>query len=127
MEPWQDVERSIREAAGASFSLESRSAVSGGCINECFRVRGSGHTYFVKLNNPEKVEMFAAEAAGLREIARTKTVRVPEPVCHGASSAACWLVLEHLELESATPDSMRELGRRLAALHRVTARHYGWT
>ena len=127
MDPWRDVERSIREAAGASFTLESRCAVGGGCINECFQVRGGGRTYFVKLNHPEKAEMFSAEAAGLREIARTRTVRVPEAVCHGASHAACWLVLEFLDLQSGGTASMRELGRRLAALHRVTARHYGWT
>ena len=80
----------------------------------------------MKLNTPEKAEMFSAEAAGLHEIARTKTVRVPEPVCHGASPAACWLVLEHLELRPGDDRSMAELGRNLARMHRVTGARYGW-
>jgi protein-ribulosamine 3-kinase len=126
MDPWRDVERSVREASGTSFAIESRAGVGGGCINESHVIRGRGRAYFVKLNTPEKAEMFAAEAAGLHEIARTRTVRVPEPVCHGASPAACWLVLEHLELKPATAGSMRELGSGLARMHRVSSGHHGW-
>jgi fructosamine-3-kinase len=126
MDPWRDIERSIRAATGASFSIESRAAAGGGCINECHVVRGGDRAFFVKLNAPERAEMFSAEAEGLREIARTRTVRVPEPVCHGASADACWLVLEHLELRSPDQRSMRELGCQLARMHRVTSGCYGW-
>jgi len=124
--PWADIERAIGAATGAPFSLESRSGAGGGCINECHVVRGGGRTFFVKLNTPDKAEMFSAEAAGLSEMARTKTVRVPEPVCHGASPAACWIVLEHLELRPADDKAMRRLGRNFARLHRVTRDLYGW-
>lgn len=123
---WQDIEQSIREASGAPFVIVSRSGVGGGCINECHVIHGRGHVYFVKLNAPDKVEMFSAEAAGLNEIAGTRTVRVPKPVCHGASPAACWIVLEHLELEPADDKAMRALGGNLARLHRVTGERYGW-
>jgi protein-ribulosamine 3-kinase len=124
--PWQDVERSIRQASGAAFSIESRTAAGGGCINECHVVRGRGRAYFVKLNAPERREMFAAEAAGLEEIASTETVRVPRPVCHGASREASWIVLEHLDLRSPAGHGWRELGRNLARLHRITAERHGW-
>jgi protein-ribulosamine 3-kinase len=126
MAPWPDIERSVREASGSPFTIESRVEAGGGCINECHVVRGKGQAFFVKLNTPERAEMFSAEAAGLHEIARTKTVRVPDPVCHGASPAACWLVLEHLDLRHGDDASMRELGRNLARMHRATAREYGW-
>jgi protein-ribulosamine 3-kinase len=125
--PWDDIERSIGEALGAPFTIESRAAAGGGCINECHVIRGRGRVFFVKLNTPERAEMFSAEAAGLHEIARTKTIRVPEPVCHGVSPAACWLVLEHVELRSASQRGMRALGLGLARLHRVTAERYGWS
>jgi len=126
MDPWLDIERSIREATGAPFTIEWRAGAGGGCINECHVIRGRGRAFFVKLNSPERAEMFSAEAAGLHEIARTKTVRVPEPVCHGASPAACWLALEHLELRSGDDRSMARLGRALACMHRVTGERYGW-
>ncbi|MGH8703067.1 MAG: fructosamine kinase family protein [Burkholderiales bacterium] len=126
MDPWHDIERSIRAATGAPFTIESRAGAGGGCINECHVIRGRGRAFFVKLNTPEKAEMFSAEAAGLHEIARTKTLRVPNPVCHGASPAACWLVLEHLELRSGDDRSMGKLGRNLARMHRATGERYGW-
>jgi len=126
MHPWQDIELAIREATGAPFAIEARTAVGSGCINECFCLRGNGRTWFVKLNAPTKAEMFAAEAAGLEEIVRTRTVRVPHPVCHGANAQASWLVLEHLEVEPAHGEAMRALGHNLARLHRITAQRYGW-
>lgn len=126
MNLWQDIERSIREALGAPFAIESRAGIGGGCINESYTVRGKGRAYFVKLNRPERLPMFEAEAAGLAEIARSNTVRVPQPVCHGAGEDASWLVLEYIEFRPASNQGMRELGVGLAHLHRVTAQRFGW-
>lgn len=126
MNLWRDIERSIREASGAPFSIEESRAVAGGGINECRVIHGGGRAFFVKLNRPERAEMFSAEADGLREIAGTKTIRVPGPVCHGAGPAASWIVLEHLDLRGANDSGMRALGNALARLHRVTAARHGW-
>jgi protein-ribulosamine 3-kinase len=126
MDPWRDVERSIREASGAPFVIESRAGVGGGCINECYLVRGGGRACFVKLNSPDRGDMFAAEAAGLGEISATRTVRVPQAICHGTGPGASWLVLEYLEIQPADGSNMRELGRRLAGMHRVTSAQHGW-
>jgi len=124
--PWLDIERSIRAAIGAPFSIESRAGSGGGCINECHVVHGQGRAFFVKINAPDRAGMFSAEAAGLNEIAGTKTVRVPAPICHGVSPAACWIVLEHLELRPADDRAMQSLGQKLARMHRVTRDRHGW-
>lgn len=126
MHPWPDIEAAIREATGTSFRIESRSGIGGGCINECFVVRGRGYAFFVKLNSSERLSMFEAEAAGLAEIAATGTVRVPLPACHGAGDGASWLVLEHIELGRSGRNGMEELGRTLAAMHRLTRGEFGW-
>ena len=124
--PWSEIERAIGAATGTPFAITSRAGVGGGCINECHLVHGRGQSYFVKLNAPERREMFAAEAAGLEEIGRTRTIRVPRPVGHGANREASWIVLEHLPLEPATGEAWCALGTRLARLHRVTAAAHGW-
>lgn len=126
MYPWQDIELAIREAVGAPFAIESRSVVGGGCINQGYRIQGNGAAFFVKLNEPGRLPMFEAEAAGLAEIARSNTVRVPRPVSHGANAGASWIVLEWIELHPAGSGGMHELGRALARLHRVTGERYGW-
>ena len=123
---WSEIERAIGAAAGASFAIESRAGAGGGCINECHVVRGRGQAYFVKLNAPARQEMFAAEAAGLEEIARTRAIRVPLPVCHGANREASWIVLEHLDLEPPSGEAWRALGVHLARLHRTTSAAHGW-
>ena len=123
---WDDITRSIADATGAQFHIESRTPVGGGCINAAYRVAGGGRTYFVKTNAPHAADMFAAEAAGLAEIGHSRTVQVPQPVCHGGNPEASWLVLEWIAFGSAQRDSGRALGQTLAAMHRVTAPRFGW-
>lgn len=126
MTPWRDIESAIAETTGRSFAIESHAGVGGGCINECYVVRGGRHAFFVKVNRRDRLQMFEAEAAGLVEIAGSRTVRVPQPVCTGASGGASWLVLEHIELDHSKRGGMDELGQGLAAMHRVTTDRFGW-
>lgn len=121
---WSAIQAAIATATGTPFKLERRTAVGGGCINSCYRLEGGAASYFVKVNSPDKADMYAAEAAGLEEIAKTSTVRVPRPICHGANRAASWLVLEHIALGRSGDFDI--LGQQLAALHRMGARSFGW-
>ncbi|HET9699312.1 MAG TPA: fructosamine kinase family protein [Burkholderiales bacterium] len=121
---WGRIEAQVAASTATPFAITRRSSLGGGCINEACLVEGGGRRYFVKLNRADRAEMFAAEAEGLAEILATKTIRVPEPVCHGADGGASWLVLEYLELGGR--GDPRELGRMLARMHRVTGRGFGW-
>jgi fructosamine-3-kinase len=126
LNPWVDIASAIAEATSKPFTIERRASLGGGCINSAFRIEGSGGRYFVKINTADKEEMFAAEAAGLAEIARTGTIRVPQPVCHGAGGGSSWLVLEFIPLAPAPHGGMRALGEQFAALHRTHAGRFGW-
>ena len=126
VDSWINIAQAISRATGKPFALESRSAVGGGCINQGYRIQGNGAVFFVKLNEPGRLPMFEAEAAGLEEIARTKTVRVPHPVCSGVNAEASWIVLEWIEFGRAGNRGMHELGRVIARLHRVTGTRHGW-
>ncbi len=83
---WPEISAGIAGASGAPFAIESRTAVGGGCINQCYRVAGHGRAFFVKLNSAGRRAMFEAEAAGLAAIAATATVRVPAAVVLGIES-----------------------------------------
>jgi protein-ribulosamine 3-kinase len=126
MNPWPDIETEIAAATGESYAIERRDAIGGGGINATFRVSGGGRSYFVKTNDAARADMFAAEAAGLTELAATKTIRVPRLICHGANAQASWIVLEFIELGRGGDSGMRVLGAQLAELHRVTAPRFGW-
>lgn len=97
--------------------------VGGGCINEAFQARLGGRTIFLKMNRACPPGMFSAEAAGLRALRATGTLRVPEPLAWSDDSG--FLVLEYIDAGHA--DVGQSLGRGLAALHRAgVAEAYGF-
>ena len=123
---WSCIGADIARATQAAFSMESRRAVGGGCINQAWVVEGGGRRWFVKVNQARAASMFTAEARGLREMAASFTVRVPRVLCHGTAGDDAYLVLEHLTLRSGGPTAGRQLGRQLAAMHRCTGAAFGW-
>lgn len=123
MNPWQHINEHIQRETGVRVH-GGRESIGGGCINQAVRIAGGGRDFFVKFNVASKSEMFAAEAEGLRDIAATHTVRVPEPVCWGVVGDTAYLVLEHLAFGRGGKGAV--LGEQLAALHRVTHADFGW-
>jgi protein-ribulosamine 3-kinase len=120
------ISAAISEATQHAFEVHSAMPVSGGSINEAFRLLGTnGSLYFLKLNAAPHHPMFAAETAGLGELAASNTLHVPRAVTHGIAGHQSFLVLEHLELGSRGNASL--LGEQLAALHRCTAEGFGFS
>ena len=120
----QIISDSITQATGQTFNIEHLSSASGGCINTAFTASGGNQSYFIKTNRYDAIAMFEAESQALDEIARTKTIRVPIPVCTGQSTDQSWLVMENLQLQ--TQGNQQQLGEQLAAMHRVNSKEYGW-
>ena len=107
----------------AELRIEQATPVSGGCINECYRVRVGDSRRFLKLNHASHEDAFAAEADGLRALRRAG-MRAPEPLSSGTSGKHAYLLLEHLDLDG--PRDFAALGRMLAATHRSLGPHFGW-
>lgn len=91
-------------------------AVSGGDINDAFRVDlTDGRSVFVKTRADPPVGFFTAEADGLERLAATGTVRVPEVLA--VDDEVPYLALTWIDRSSPSPRYDDELGRGLAALH----------
>jgi fructosamine-3-kinase len=123
---WQSISTHIQTATGQAFKVISAHRLSGGDINSAFRLQGDDKAYFLKLNRADLVTMFEAEFAGLQDIARTQTIRVPEPVVCGKTAEHSFLVLEYLEFGSSNQTSQRLLGRQLALMHQPEQPYFGW-
>lgn len=107
------------------FDIARATPVNGGSINQSYRLDSrDGACYFVKLNEAQHLAMFAAEATGLATIAATGTLCVPRHIAHGIAGNQSYLVLEHLELSSRGDAKL--LGAQLAALHRCSAKQFGF-
>jgi fructosamine-3-kinase len=127
---WTKISEEITQATGKQFEIVDRQTISGGSINQAYLISSNQAQYFVKINQSNLVEMFAAEAKGLSEIADTKTIKVPTVICWGVAEAQSYLVLEYLDLiDNATPKNWNQMGRDLATMHQIRIspnRQFGW-
>src|SRR5581483_6183765 len=93
-----EIGAAISRSTGRDFHVETVREAAGGCINTTLVVGGRGQRYFVKMNAPERVEMFAAEAEALQLLDAAQAVRVPNPICSGTAANRAYIALEFLEL-----------------------------
>ncbi|MEM8779809.1 MAG: fructosamine kinase family protein, partial [Cyanobacteria bacterium P01_G01_bin.49] len=124
---WTQITEQISQATQSTFQVEKQKSVSGGCINQGYCLIGETISYFVKINRASQVEMFAAEALGLKQMAATQAIRVPQPICWGTTEQSSYIVLEWLEFSRFSQQSWQKMGRNLAKMHAYQGSNkFGW-
>ncbi|MBE9118851.1 fructosamine kinase family protein [Lusitaniella coriacea LEGE 07157] len=124
---WNQIATQIAQTTGKPFEITDRRSVSGGCINQGYSITDGEQTYFVKTNEASQIEMFEAEALGLKQMHQTQTIRVPQPICCGVRDRASFIAMEWLEFGRGDSQSWEAMGRNLAALHKtVGSDRFGW-
>ncbi|NEQ35106.1 MAG: fructosamine kinase family protein [Okeania sp. SIO3I5] len=125
---WKKIAEHITQVTAEKFEVSEHRSVGGGCINNGYQLTDGTRSYFVKINQASLVEMFRAEALGLKQMCETQTIRVPKPLCYRTEGNNCYIVLEWLDLGGRGNDkSWEEMGRNLAALHRYQGKsEFGW-
>ncbi|WP_316367547.1 fructosamine kinase family protein [Candidatus Thiodiazotropha sp. CDECU1] len=126
MTQWEIIAQHIAQASNKPFNPLEPRHVGGGCINQGVRLTDGERTYFVKLNSAALLDMFEAEADGLRAMAQTHTIRVPEPLCSGLSERQSYLAMEYIEMGHGGRGGSELAGRQLAAMHRDSQPDFGW-
>ena len=81
---------------------------------------------FVKTGPASALDMFEAEAEGLRELSATGAIRVPEVIDCGVENGQAFIAIERLDFERATASAETRFGEQLAALHRHVKEQHGW-
>jgi fructosamine-3-kinase len=122
---WGEICHDISRHTGQPFNLTASHSVGGGCINSAYTLTDGRQRFFVKLNQAHQLDMFTAEAEGLQEIDRSRSVRVPRPVCNGVTNQNAYLVMEYIPFGRGKGSDAR-LGEQLAAMHRKTQPKFGW-
>jgi len=102
------------------------SVVVGGSINRCYRLPAPAGDMFVKLNAPERLQMFEAEAAGLKTLGAAAAIAVPRVLAVGAYANGAYLVLEWLDFSGQRRGAEARLGRELARQHATGQARFGW-
>ncbi|MBL6986984.1 MAG: fructosamine kinase family protein [Methylobacter sp.] len=123
---WQAIVQHIEAATGQAFVLQNAKPLAGGDINAAYRLQAENRSFFVKLNTPDRVLMFEAEAAGLQALAQTQSMRVPKVIVCGQTANHAFLVLEYIALTNLNSRSEQLLGQQLAQLHKQKQAYFGW-
>ena len=121
-------------AAGIGQSIAGARDLSGGCIHRVLRLDlADGRMLAVKINRADALPIFEEEATGLRSLAETRTVIVPQPLAHIAHASSALLLMSFIEdPDRRQGDRMwQRFGEDLAALHSAPlsdklARGYGF-
>jgi fructosamine-3-kinase len=124
---WTAIAQHISATTGTAFSVDNHHSVGGGCINQAYQITQGTQAYFLKVNQASQIAMFEAEALGLKDMYASQTIRVPKPICWGTADDRAYLVLEWLDLGSSHDSAWGQMGKQLAAMHRVNSdRGFGW-
>ncbi|MCU7959097.1 MAG: fructosamine kinase family protein [gamma proteobacterium symbiont of Bathyaustriella thionipta] len=125
MTDWISICEQISAVTRQPLKPASVQPIAGGCINDCVLLQQDEQRYFVKTNRSSLLPMFAAEAAGLKEMASARAIRVPGPVCYGTAGAQSFLAMQYLPITAASGNE-RLAGQQLAGMHRKSATQFGW-
>lgn len=122
----------ISDILGVKSQLVSVAPVSGGCINECFKITlASGELYFLKVQSLENIDLFYTEAEGLKALANAGVVgdgllQVPQVRAVGECHSTAYLLMDFLQLRSLRGQEFSKLGEALAQLHSETKDKFGF-
>ena len=126
MPDWSGINSELQKAGVHPHSGSAPQPVAGGDISAAWRVDAKDGDLFIKTGPSTAIDMFAAEAEGLSEIAATGAIRTPKVIALGESEATAFLALEWLNLDRASAATDSLCGQQLAELHRHSKTRHGW-
>lgn len=80
---WHTLSVQLSLALGQQFEVEEKMPIDGGDINECYSIACGETRFFVKINAKENLPIYEAEAEGLRHLANSGEVSVPQVIYIG--------------------------------------------
>lgn len=116
----------LAEQLGVPCAPEPERTVAGGSFHRCYRWACASGALFVKVVAAASAAQLAAEGAGLSELAKAASLRVPRVRAWGLAGDEAFLALEWIDAGAGTGETERRLGEGLARVHRVSAECFGW-
>ncbi|GAA4794482.1 fructosamine kinase family protein [Olivibacter ginsenosidimutans] len=120
------IEAVIGNLIGTNFRLISMLPVSGGDINESFRIQGQQQSFFLKVNDADRLpHLFVLEREGLKLLQKTGGAVIPDLLVAGQYKQDAFLLMSWIEKGENTSSAQANLGRMLAFMHKNTQDFFG--
>jgi len=101
-------------------------ALSGGSINQAFYIETESKKYFLKYHiSKAHPGMFSSELKGLKLIAKTHTIRIPQTFLSFENDQYSGILLEYIDQGEYTSDFWRNFALKLSEMHRASSRSFG--
>ena len=97
--------------------------VSGGCINDCYKLKTQKSNYFVKLN--DTINLFEEENKGLDLLRASKTFFIPKVYKFGVFESSNFLLMEWIEEKNKSDNFWNLFAKNLSELHSTTNDKFG--
>lgn len=124
---FHSIDEALTSLFGNRTKIKRTDAVSGGDINQAYRLTlNDGTCLFMKSNAIEKKEFFTTEAVGLSAIADTNAIRTPRILGIGIdeSRSCSFLLLEFIAEGNRSSRYWETFAHQLAAMHRAAAEDF---
>ena len=119
-------EEELKKVLGNDLHVERMIPLSGGDINEVFKLETNKASFCVKLNDAILYpEMFEKEARGLDQL-RQSSFRVPMVITSGNYNEYAFLILEYIESKAPSEHFWKQFAENLADLHSIHGEAFGW-
>lgn len=116
----------LSDITGRDVNIERSVPLSGGSINQAFRLETNSGNFFMKYNRASVYPaMFEQEARGLALLNAAREIRVPEVIVSGEDGTYSFLILEYLDPAAKTNSFWEDFGRKLATLHAHKGESFG--
>ena len=125
-EAFPSLQSALMEVVGNYAQIEHVQRVFGGDTSDCFKVRTSKNSFFVKMSPSSPCRgMLRKEAKALK---RMHELELPTPRVHGTWEDDTFQSLVQEFCLSKPPDQnmWEELGRQVARMHDITSSQFGW-
>lgn len=124
---WHTIEQAISEATGETFSITSKTPVSGGDSHLAFVISSNEQKYFVKINEKSRLSELDIEQDNLQHLANVKQIKTCNPVALGSTIDKAFLVLDYIDFVQPQEVDWFIFGQSLANLH-LNTKHgqFGW-
>lgn len=120
------IESALAEKTGKTVSVEQLRPLSGGSINDAYKLETTAGDFFMKHNRKDRYpEMFEKEAQGLQLLLEAKEIRVPEVIATGDDIEMSFILLEYIDSTHKQTGFWEDFGCNLAALHQHQGNEFG--
>jgi fructosamine-3-kinase len=121
-----EIQNTIIKAVACRGEFRILSGVSGGSINQCYRLGFGREQFFLKVNSAKSLPgMFVKEVRGLELLRNTSSVSAPRVIGFGENGDSAFLILEWIDAGKNDAELQTRLGKQLASLHKITAAYFG--